>query len=442
MASLDHMIKKWPQEKVDIGRRNFDRINKHFEKIINKGYATLDPSIGALPFSVVEKERNKFRKLCSGEIDQALLAEEKALIEAIISKYDIFSYMSSAYPAYAAEAMKAMLKETSLFEGSKDRAIEVFFDSFFIEIAIIVHTYFEFLNNKSLEERQAVLNRVADQIQGSAMGLTERVSSQAGTLEGVARTVLAEAETSAQKAAEVAAAAQQVTGNVEAIAATAEELSSSIFEISRQVGEAAAVSSQAAAETSRINAMVERLATAADKIGEVVQLINDIASQTNLLALNATIEAARAGETGKGFAVVAGEVKHLANQTAKATDEISGQISAVQEETRHTVEAIRAIGTVIERVRDISSGIAGAVEEQGSATQEIARNVQRAAQGTRQVSDTFEAITKAAHNNVQGAGQVLGSAGEITSTTKSMSAEVTRLLADLRRREDAPRSKP
>lgn len=131
MASLDHLIKKWPQEKIDIGRRNFDRINKHFEKIINKGYATLDPSIGVLPFSIVEKERNKLRKLCAGQIDQALIAEEKVLIEAIISKYDIFSYMSSAYPAYAAEAMKSLLKEASLFEGSKDRAIEVFLILFY-----------------------------------------------------------------------------------------------------------------------------------------------------------------------------------------------------------------------------------------------------------------------------------------------------------------------
>jgi methyl-accepting chemotaxis protein len=216
------------------------------------------------------------------------------------------------------------------------------------------------------------------------------------------------------------------------VAAATEELSSSISEISRHVSEAAKVSTQASEETARTNTMVEGLARAADKIGEVVKLINDIASQTNLLALNATIEAARAGDAGKGFAVVAGEVKNLANQTGRATEEISSQIAAVQEETRRTVEAIRNIGSVIDQVREISSGIASAVEEQGAATQEIARNVQQAATGTQDVSANIVGISQSANDAVEGAHQILAASGDLAKNSETMRLEVTRFLDGVR----------
>jgi methyl-accepting chemotaxis protein len=178
--------------------------------------------------------------------------------------------------------------------------------------------------------------------------------------------------------------------------------------------------------------MVQTLATAADRIVEVVKLINDIAAQTNLLALNATIEAARAGDAGKGFAVVAGEVKHLANQTAKATEEIGTQIGAVQEETRRAVAAIKTIGEVIDNVREISSGIAASVEEQGAATKEIARNVQRAAQGTHDVSANIGGVTTAVITTGQAAESVLGSADSLTGSADRLRTEVANFLASIR----------
>ncbi len=174
------------------------------------------------------------------------------------------------------------------------------------------------------------------------------------------------------------------------------------------------------------------MAATANRIGEVVKMINDIASLTNLLALNATIEAARAGDAGKGFAVVAGEVKNLANQTARATDEISSQISAVQEETRRAVEAIKEIGGVIDQVQQISSGIASAIEEQSAATQEIARNVQEAAQGTSEVTRTIDGVSTAAATTGAAAQQVLASSNELTQNSELLRSEVSDFLTGVR----------
>ena len=232
----------------------------------------------------------------------------------------------------------------------------------------------------------------------------------------------------------IASAAIQATANVQTVAAAAEQLSASIAEIGRQVADAASVSRTAAEETGRTNTMVQGLTQAADRIGEVVMLINDIAAQTNLLALNATIEAARAGEAGKGFAVVAGEVKGLATQTARATEEISAQIATVQEETRRAVEAIRKIGGVIDHVREISAGIAASIEEQGAATAEIARNVQQAAAGTQDVSTNISGVTQSVSSSGEAAGLVLASAGELARTSHLLRDRLSGFLADIRGR--------
>ncbi|PKU25024.1 methyl-accepting chemotaxis protein [Telmatospirillum siberiense] len=281
-------------------------------------------------------------------------------------------------------------------------------------------------------ERKRAMLAMADSFESSVMGLVKGVSTQATEMQATAQSLAAGAQQASGQATTVAAGAQQASANVQTVASATEELSSSISEINRQVAEAARISATASEETSSTNIRVEGLAKAADKIGEVVQLINDIASQTNLLALNATIEAARAGDAGKGFAVVAGEVKNLANQTGKATEEISGQITAVQEETKRTVEAIRTIGSIIEQVRQISSGIASAVEQQGAATQEIARNVQQAAQGTQDVSQNVVGISEATNNAVAGSQQVLNAAGELAQNSETMRLEVTRFLDGVR----------
>ena len=285
---------------------------------------------------------------------------------------------------------------------------------------------------RNATERKQAMNKMADDFEASVMGVVKAVSSSATEMQTTAQSMSSAAQQASSQATTVATAAEQATSNVQTVATAAEELAASISEISRQVCEAATISSAASEEANNTTAIVVALSSAADKIGEVVKLINDIASQTNLLALNATIEAARAGDAGKGFAVVANEVKSLANQTGRATDEIGSQISAVQDEVRKVVGAIGKIGSTIEQVQQISSGIASAVEEQGAATQEIARNVQQAAQGTQDVSGNIGGVTEAANSTGVAAEQVLRSAGELAQNSERLRREVGNFLATVR----------
>ncbi len=245
-------------------------------------------------------------------------------------------------------------------------------------------------------DKKAAMMALAGDLETSVGRVVTAVSLSATQMQDSANSMSATAEDTSRRATMVAAASEQASTNVQTVAAASEELSSAISEISRQIAESSRITSQAVDDVQHTSKTVEALSQAAQKIGTVVQLISDIASQTNLLALNATIEAARAGDAGKGFAVVASEVKNLASQTAKATDEISGQIAEIQTATGASVDAMRGIGETIAKMNQISTGIASAIEEQGAATQEIARNVQQAAAGTGEVSSNIAGVTQAA----------------------------------------------
>jgi methyl-accepting chemotaxis protein len=282
------------------------------------------------------------------------------------------------------------------------------------------------------ERRKADMIKLADDFEGAVGEIVETVSSASTELEASASTLTATAERSQELTTMVAAASEEASTNVQSVASATEELSSSVNEISRQVQESARMASDAVGQARTTNDRVSELSKAAARIGDVVELINTIAGQTNLLALNATIEAARAGEAGRGFAVVASEVKALAEQTAKATGDISHQISGIQAATQDSVIAIKEISSTIEKLSEISSTIAAAVEEQGAATQEISRNVQQAAQGTQQVSANITDVQRGASETGSASSQVLAAAQSLSGDSNRLKLEVGKFLNSVR----------
>ena len=280
--------------------------------------------------------------------------------------------------------------------------------------------------------RKAAMHKLANEFEAAVGGIIETVSSASTELEAAAGTLTKAADTTQQLSTVVASASEEASANVQSVASATEEMSSSISEISRQVQESSKIANEAVRQAQQTDARINDLSTAASRIGDVVKLITAIAEQTNLLALNATIEAARAGEAGRGFAVVAQEVKALASQTAKATDEISTQIGGMQTATQESVAAIKAIGGTIGRISEISATIAAAVKEQGAATGEISRNVSEAARGTAKVATNITDVNRGASETGSASAQVLSSAQSLSNESNRLKVEVGKFLNTVR----------
>jgi methyl-accepting chemotaxis protein len=313
--------------------------------------------------------------------------------------------------------------------GAMARSVGVFRDSM-IETERLSHA-------KALESEQQIrrahkLNDLTKQFETTVGAIVETVSTASVQLEQAAGTLTATAENTQQLSGKVASASKEASINVQTVASASEEMTSSVAEIARQVHDSSKIAAEAVKQAEETDVRITDLSRAATRIGDVVKLITAIAEQTNLLALNATIEAARAGEAGRGFAVVAQEVKALASQTAKATDEIGNQITGMQSATQQSVAAIKGIGATITRVSQIASTIAAAVEEQGAATREIARNVQLAAHGTSQVAANITDVNRGAENTGTASAQVLSSAKSLSNESGRLRTEVERFLSTVR----------
>jgi methyl-accepting chemotaxis protein len=281
-------------------------------------------------------------------------------------------------------------------------------------------------------EKKAALAQLADDFQQKVGGLVRQLSSSSAELEATARSLSSTAEETNMQTASVASTAEQTAANVQAVATATEQLAASAQEIGSQVSQTATKSAAAVDQARETNGLVTELSTSAQKIGEVIAMISAIAEQTNLLALNATIEAARAGEAGKGFAVVAAEVKGLADQTAKATEEIAAQITGMQGISQKSVTAIGAIAQQIEEMSALANSVAAAVEEQQAATGEISRNVAEAARGTQESTDNIAQVREASGHTASASEQLLTSANELSENAGTLEAEVTQFLERVR----------
>jgi len=282
------------------------------------------------------------------------------------------------------------------------------------------------------EEKQRIMEELAGSFERSVGGVVQSLSGFVGDVRERAETMAETSELARQQATSVASSSEEASANVQAVSAAAEELAASVTEIGSQVARAAEMARRASEEARRGDARIQALAETATRIGDVITLIQDIAEQTNLLALNATIEAARAGEAGKGFAVVASEVKNLASQTAKATEDIRTQIEDIQESSRDAVTAIQTIGEAVGELDQMNGAVAAAVEEQSATTNEIARNTQEAAAGSSMVSNAIVEVSSASERTGESAAAVLSMCGELSGAADTLSREVQDFLGRIR----------
>ena len=376
---------------------------------------------------IIESQRKHWSHLFNGLTDDVFFEEAKAIGHAHHRIGLEQQWYMGGYAYILGRLAEAVVQKFRLRPARQAAAINVIQRAVFLDMDVALSVYHDLVEQGHTTEHKRRAALIGD-FNTAASGLLQSVASAADQMEGSSKVMSSNATDTIQKASAVVAAAEEMSASVETVAAATEELSSSVNEIGRQVNHSAKIATEAVEEAQRVSGMVDGLAAAVEKIGKVVELITDIADQTNLLALNATIEAARAGEAGKGFAVVASEVKNLANQTAKATDEIGAQITDIQSATALAVESIGGIQKTIHNINGITSGIASAVEEQSAATREIAHNITQTSRAAQEVSGNIVAVTAAANRTGSESAQVLTAAQSVNAQAATLRDRTVKFL--------------
>jgi methyl-accepting chemotaxis protein len=444
VATIDGLVQLVTESKSVMNR--FVQVSDQIASLARDKALPLAGEIGELTDKVVESARQQAEQASAGAVSVTDTAERLgmgvgAIVMLVLIGSAVFGMLSIAKPI-------RRIAEVLLELGGGNKQVNVPYVGRGDEIGDAANAANVFKENllriekmeaeqKEAEvhaaaQRKADMHKLADNFQAAVGDIIETVSSASTELEAAANTLTKTAESTQALSGTVAAASEEASTNVQSVASATEEMTSSVNEISRQVQESAKIAGEAVRQAERTDARITELSQAAGRIGDVVKMITAIAEQTNLLALNATIEAARAGEAGRGFAVVASEVKALAAQTAKATEEISTQIASMQTATEDSVGAIKEIGVTIGRISEISSAIAAAVEEQGAATSEISRNVGEAAKGTAMVASNITDVNRGAGETGSASSQVLSSAQSLSSESNHLKLEVDKFLSTVR----------
>lgn len=420
------------EKNIETGQEFFEVLSKKFPEVLDHFYAHINGQketaeiIGdqsRIP-SLKSAQSSHWGKLFSGSFDQDYF-DSISRIGHVHEKIGLEpKWYLGGYSLVINEIIKLAIEKYKNKPQKLQLVIETVIKYFFLDIDVGVSTYFDSIRHKSSN----MVKEFSKSFQEDVKSIVDGVARSAQNMQSSAEEVKDVVNSTNQIATEASSASEQASVNVQTVAAAADQLATSVQEISEQVTISSDITKSAVNEAKVTNSAMQGLEEAAQKIGDVVSLINQIAGQTNLLALNATIEAARAGDSGKGFAVVASEVKSLANQTAKATEDISLQIGEIQAATNQAVQAIQKVGDTITKMDEVSTRIASAVEEQGLTTNEIARNVNEASHGTTEVSKSMVSVADAAAKSGKSAEHVFEECTKLTQQSKVMSDQIEQFV--------------